>query len=116
MRFTRAAPALPTSSRTWPMSLRSAPLTGAKSADVVAGAAAARRDRFAAALRGRAAGLAPFVTAFLTAFFAFDGFDDFDDFDDFALDDVAFDFLAMVPRVSWTSDASTDGQPVQSTG
>src|SRR6476660_3087853 len=113
MRFTRAAPALPTSRRTCPMSLRSAPLTGAKSADVVAGAAAARRVRFGATLRGRGAGLAPFLTAFFVFVARFiddvDAFDDFDDFRDCALDDVAFDFLAMVPRVSWTSDASTDG-------
>src|SRR6476660_9492769 len=114
MRFTRAAPALPTSRRTCPMSLRSAPLTGAKSADVVAGAAAARRIRFGAALRGRGAGLAPFLTALFGFVARFTDFDDFDDFRDCALDDVAFDFLAMVPRVSWTSDASTDGQPVQS--
>src|SRR5688572_7964523 len=31
IRFTRAAPALPTSSSTWPISRRSAPFTGAKS-------------------------------------------------------------------------------------
>ena len=97
----------PTSSRTCPMSLRSAPLTGAKSADVGAGAAAVRRVGFAAALRGRAAGLAPFLTAFFVFVVRF-----IDDVSlssaisaDCALDDVAFDFLAMVPRVSWTSDA-----------
>src|SRR5689334_4971345 len=80
IRFTRAFPALPTSSSTWPISRRSAPRTGAK---ISLGRAAARftflgaafffgAGFFAAglfaALRAGARFTA-FLTAFLTAFF-----------------------------------------------
>ncbi len=91
MRFTRAAPARPTSSVTCPTSRRSAPVTGAKSADVAADARSRRRAtrRLVAGLRGLLA-RAP-------------------DFFGFARRvDLVRDVLAMAPRGCWSLDASTD--------
>ena len=65
MRLTRALPARPTSSWTWPMFRSSAPLSGANSGEVRA--AEAGRGRLLGRVR---VGLTAFLAAFFADFFA----------------------------------------------
>src|SRR4029453_2780226 len=102
MGFTRAAPARPTSSWTWPMSRRSAPLTGAKSAaGRAAGMAPRLGDAFFAALRD-----VPAFLTFLTCLTFSTG-----RFDALRLASFRVDFLTIdSSRHELDVDANTEGK------